>query len=166
MILKIGDQKGIVTTKKISKSPKTRKEQYLSFFKYYYERLASEHPRWTKMQISTIIKLLWRKRAKAGSGTRSTVKGLSGRQLYRRVKESEGFLREQIKQMWKGLPHESKKYWVIKAQGRPHRSKRNGKFVRKVLSGGATSSEPSLSTTLSSEGIVQKSYSWMDKTII
>lgn len=119
------------------------------------------------MQISTIIKLLWRKRAKAGSGTRSSVKGLSGRQLYRRIKESEGYLREQIKQMWKSLPHESKKYWVIKAQGRPHRSKRNsGKFVRRVLSGGASSSEPSLSTTLSSEGILQKSYSWMDKTII
>jgi hypothetical protein len=41
--------------------------------------------------------------------------------------------------MWRSLPHESKKYWQIKGQGKPHRSsKDSGKFVRKVLNSGVT----------------------------
>jgi len=42
----------------------TRNSAYLQFFKYYYERLTSEHSRWNSTQITTIIKLLWKKRTK------------------------------------------------------------------------------------------------------
>ena len=48
---------------------------------------------------------------------------LSGRQLYRRKKTSEGFLQDQIKMMWKSLPHESKLYWnILGGKKRIHRS--------------------------------------------
>jgi|694.fasta_scaffold36752_2 hypothetical protein len=41
--------------------------------------------------------------------------------------------------MWRALPHESKKYWQIKGQGKPHRStKDSGKFVRKILNSGVS----------------------------
>ena len=129
--------------KKLKSDAKSRKEEYLTFFKYYYERLNAEQPRWNKIQITTIIKLLWRKRNKSTRRERvGSKKGLTGRQLYRKTKESEGFLREQIKAMWKALPHESKRYWQIKGLGKPHRSKKNsGRFVRKVLNSGVVVAE-------------------------
>lgn len=40
----------------------TKNKEYLSFYKYYYDKLAAEHPKWKPNQISTIIKLLWKKR--------------------------------------------------------------------------------------------------------
>ena len=47
--------------------------------------------------------------------------------------------RDQIKQLWRALPHESKKYWQIKAQGRPNRpEKDSGRYVRRVLNAGAS----------------------------
>lgn len=139
----------------------SRKEEYLTFFKYYYERLNAEHPRWSKIQITTIIKLLWRKRNKTTRRERQgPKKGLTGRQLYRKVKESEGFVREQIKTMWKALPHESKRYWHIKGQGKPHRSKKiSGRFVRKVLNGGAITEVPE-------EGKSVRDCSWMENTMM
>lgn len=135
-------------TKKISKSPnnivvkdKTKSDEYINFYKYYHDRLRVEHPRWTTPQITTIIKLLWKKRNLKKQKTQVGIpaKGLSGRQLYNRTKQSEGFLKEQIKQLWKALPHESKKYWQIKGQGKPNRSKKDsGRFVRRVLNSGVS----------------------------
>jgi hypothetical protein len=104
--------------------------------------LKSEHPRWSKQQITTIIKLLWRKRG--GNKTtkrRKSISGksLTGRQLFNKTKLSEGMPRDQIKQLWRALPHESKKYWQIKAQGRPNRpEKDSGRYVRRVLNAGAS----------------------------
>ena len=73
-------------TKLIKK--RSKREEYLNFYKYYFERLGAEHPRWSKNQINTIIKLLWRKRTKTSKRTSTGgKKGLSGRQLYRRDKE-------------------------------------------------------------------------------
>lgn len=45
-------------SKKISKP----KSEYLSFFQHYFKKLHDEHPRWNPRQITTVIKLLWRKR--------------------------------------------------------------------------------------------------------
>lgn len=146
--------------KKTKVEAQSRKQQYITFFKYYYERLSVEHARWTKAQIATIIKLLWRKRNKTGKRGRDvSSKGLSGRQLYRRTKESEGFLRDQIKSMWNSLPHESKKYWHIKAKGKPTRAKKStGWHLRKVLNAGSRI-EPSSQTEPSND------LSWMDQQI-
>jgi hypothetical protein len=38
------------------------KDNYVNFFKLYFEKLSKEHPRWTATQITSVIKLLWRKR--------------------------------------------------------------------------------------------------------
>lgn len=45
-----------------NKKKSERVEEYHNFFKYYHDRLTAEHPRWSTPQITTIIKLLWRKR--------------------------------------------------------------------------------------------------------
>lgn len=120
---------------------KTKAEEYLSFFKYYYERLTVEHPRWTKPQITLIIKLLWKKRGSKTNKRRrslSSSKPMSGRQLFCRTKISEGHTRTDARQIWKALPHESKVYWKIRGQGKPSRcEKDSGRFVRKVLNSGA-----------------------------
>ena len=124
---------------KIKENAPSKKEEYFTFYKYYFERLGAEHPRWTKNQITTIIKLLWRKRTKSSRRIISRgKKGLTGRQLYRRSKEPEGFNKEQIKFMWKSLPHESKVYWHIKAQGKPDRKKN---LAKRILNKGASQRE-------------------------
>lgn len=120
----------------VKKVPGKKQDEYQSFFKYYYDRLTAEHPRWTVTQINTIIKLLWKKRISKSTRKQITLenKKLSGRRLYSRVKLGEGLTKDQIKQLWKALPHESKKYWEIRGQGRPQRSlKDSGRYVRKVL---------------------------------
>jgi hypothetical protein len=75
-----------VTSQKAQKN-----KDFLNFYKYYQERLIAEHPRWTNSQISTIIKLLWRKKISKRTRRNSiTSKGLTGRQLYNRSKLKEG----------------------------------------------------------------------------
>ena len=129
------------TIKRLVEKTQSKKEEYLTFYKYYYERLGAEHPRWTKNQIATIIKLLWRKRNKTSRRDTSRIrKGLSGYQLFRRTKEGDGFIRDQIKAMWRALPIESKRYWKFKAQGRPVRHIKN---VKRVLDKGVMRSEDS-----------------------
>ena len=82
---------------------------YIQFFKYYYERLSAEHPRWSSNQVTTIIRLLWKKRSRSSKRgpkkvRKETEKVLSGWQYYRRLKEGEGYTRTVIKGLWKGLP--------------------------------------------------------------
>lgn len=80
-------------TKQISKPSQS---DYISFFKTYYRNLAQQHPRWTTQQISTVIKLLWKKRKNQGKSLRKsdgrlrTSKPLSGRRYFRRVRRLEG----------------------------------------------------------------------------
>lgn len=151
-------------TKKISKLEKKslnksrRISQQAAFSKYYYDKLAAEHPRWSKLQIQTIVRLLWRKKSSKKSIRSLPKKGLSGRQMYRREKETQGFMRDQIKAMWKILPHESKIFWA--AQGgkkRVHRSERTTtRQVKRVLNGGA------IRTDSFSE---KAGFSWMEQVI-
>lgn len=72
------EKKSLQKTKKVS--------EQATFSKYYYDKLASEHPRWSKLQIQTIVRLLWRKRSSKKSIRSLPKKGLSGRQMYRREK--------------------------------------------------------------------------------
>lgn len=151
--------KGITKESKIKRlveKTKSKKEEYLTFFKYYFERLGAEHPRWSKNQISTIIKLLWKKRSKSTRKNSTKIsKTLSGFQLYRRTKETEGFLKAQIRPMWKALPVESKRYWRFKAQGRPIRHR---KSVRRVLEKGVSRNEDQETRT-------QTGVNWMSNII-
>lgn len=99
------------TRKKIAKllKKKTRKaNEYYEFTKYYSNRLSSEHPRWSTNQITTIVKLLWRKRkvskARSGGKVPKITKQISGFIAYKRFKLSEGMTRENIVALWKRLP--------------------------------------------------------------
>jgi hypothetical protein len=71
---------GIATSKTEKKKKITKKEareprtEYLKFFKFYYTKLTTDHPRWSANQISTIIKLLWKK--KLSSEKKSSKAGL------------------------------------------------------------------------------------------
>lgn len=93
-----------------------RNGAYIQFFKYYYARLSDQHKKWTPVQISSIIKLLWRKRSKKDKKTKLIKKELkekpvSGRIAFKRAKLSERVRSEEIQPRWKQLPRESKIEW-------------------------------------------------------
>jgi hypothetical protein len=45
------------------KSSASKKENdYVKFYKYYYEKLKTEHPSWSPSQLTTIISLQWKKK--------------------------------------------------------------------------------------------------------
>ena len=93
---------------------------YISFFKKYYNSLSQEHPRWTTQQISSVIKLLWKKKKNQGKSLRKsdrqlrTSKPLSGRRYFRRVRHLDG---TEAKIKWRLLPYEGKTYWGHEAKG-------------------------------------------------
>jgi len=83
--------------------------------------LTVEHPRWSANQISTIIKLLWKKKiagekktAKAGFKEPRERKSISGRMAFRKA---HGYSSLEAVERWKQLPLESKKYWRSKGMG-------------------------------------------------
>ena len=102
-------------TKGITKAAKSNAE-YLAFYRHYYQRTAQEHPKWEPKQISTIIKLLWKKKKRsekkisqgAKSGLRRKLKVLSGRRYYRKVRGLDG---KEARLIWKRFPHETKSKW-------------------------------------------------------
>ena len=47
-------------TKKISHI----KNDYITFYKFYYDKYHKEHEKWTPKQLSKLISLLWQKRKK------------------------------------------------------------------------------------------------------
>lgn len=49
---------------KTKKMSSLGKSDYVTFFKYYYTRYKKEHEKWSSMQISKMISLLWAKRKK------------------------------------------------------------------------------------------------------
>jgi hypothetical protein len=79
--------------KRISKQDVTQpRTEYLKFFKFYYQKLTLEHPRWSASQISTIIKLLWKKKiVSEKTKTKSSIraprerKRISGRMAFKRA---------------------------------------------------------------------------------
>jgi hypothetical protein len=77
--------------KRIAKQEKQPRTEYLKFFKFYYDKLSSEHKRWNANQISTIIKLLWKKKLttdkKASRSIRAPAskRRVSGRMAFRRA---------------------------------------------------------------------------------
>lgn len=104
----------VAKTKKILKRSSS---DYISFYKLRYAKLHSTHPRWTSKQISSIIKLEWKKEKSADKkvrrvsrlGTRKPGKILSGYRFYRKYR---GFsYRESVKK-WIHFPFETKIYWT------------------------------------------------------
>ena len=105
-----------IKTKQIAKPSQS---DYITFFKTYYRNLGKEHPRWTTQQISSVIKLLWKKRKNQGkslkkNGRLRTSKPLSGRRYFRKVKNLDGI---EARIRWRLLPREGKIYWNNESQG-------------------------------------------------
>jgi hypothetical protein len=72
---------------RLKPKPVTKNEDYITFYKYYHDRLRIEHPRWNNGQITTIIRLLWKKRGvEQTKRPAAQSKAVTGRQLYSRTK--------------------------------------------------------------------------------
>lgn len=107
--------------KRITKTDTQPKTEYLKFFKFYYDKLSKEHLRWSANQISTIIKLLWKRKlvtdkasAKALLRTPKERRRISGRMAFRKTYNYTGI---EGAERWKQLPKETKKYWIHKGEG-------------------------------------------------
>lgn len=94
-------------TKGIKKTARSN-EEYIAFYRHYYQRTAQEHPKWQPLQISTIIKLLWKKKKRsekishsAKGGLKRKLKVLSGRRYYRKVRGLDG---KEARLIWKRFP--------------------------------------------------------------
>lgn len=77
--------------KRITKQAAQPQTEYLKFFKFYYEKLSKEHTRWTANQITTIIKLLWKKKQVSDRTALRTIsraptrrRQISGRMAFRK----------------------------------------------------------------------------------
>ena len=95
--------------------------EYLKFFKFYYDKLSVEHRRWSASQISTIIKLLWKKKlatdkaaVKASLRAPISRKKKSGRMTFRK---NYGYSGIEALERWKQLPTETRRYWTGKGEG-------------------------------------------------
>lgn len=103
----------------VGKTKKIVKTDYITFYKATYEKLHAEHPRWTPLQISGIIKLKWKKekssfkktgRISGKVGTRRASKVLSGFRYYRKYR---GLGAKECLYKWRRFPFETKNYWCI-----------------------------------------------------
>lgn len=116
----------IAKTKKIQK--KTTHD-YINFYRVRYNKLHSLHPRWTPKQISSIIKLEWRKeksksrsRKTAKVGSRKPAKILTGYRFFRRYR---GYTAKEAVKRWRRFPVETKVYWTNAAKGAAPEAKKN-----------------------------------------
>jgi hypothetical protein len=110
----------VAKTKKIIKKGT---QDYIKFYQLRYNKLHSQHPRWTPKQISSIIKLEWKKEKSSGRsktlksgrlGTRKPGKTLSGYRFYRKYR---GLTWRECVKKWLRFPHETKVYWTRASSG-------------------------------------------------
>jgi len=106
---------GLRKTKKIVH----QRTDYITFFKRKHSELSREHPRWNAAQISSIIKLEW-KRFKEQSkqyikrvGRRRPTRLVSGYKYFRNVRR---FTREDAVKVWRRFPKETKICWRDRAE--------------------------------------------------
>lgn len=103
--------------KKIEKGPST---DYITFYRVRYNKLHSQHPRWTPKQISSIIRLEWKQekgkktRKLTRAGVRKAARILSGRIFFRKYR---GLTAKQTIEKWKRFPQETRVYWINAAKG-------------------------------------------------
>ena len=100
-------------TKKIS----ALRNDYIAFYKYYYDKYQKEHPTWNSKQLSKVISLLWQKRKKQYKKVicpkkENSVKIkriVNGRKIFRRIRKNQ--TAQEVKKEWSTLPKESKQLW-------------------------------------------------------
>ena len=107
----------VVVRKPISKASKS---DYISFFKYHYQKLSREHKRWTTQQISSVVKLLWKKKKgdnkvqKRKDRRLRTGKVVSGKRWFRKQR---ALTAVEAKQTWRQFPRETRTIWTNEAKG-------------------------------------------------
>mgnify|MGYP000262378080 CR=1 FL=1 len=99
---------------------KASKEDYVSFYKYHYKKLKGEHKRWTTTQITSVIRLLWKKKKSTTKGRKvggklRTTKPISGRRHFRKVRRLSA---HEATFLWKHMPIETRNYWSHDSLGR------------------------------------------------
>ena len=100
---------------------KKNDNEYIKFFKFYYDKTKNEHPNWTPAQITIIVSMLWKKKKTIkknpskpeSNSSRRSNKALTAKDAFK--DKHRELKKEQLDQIWAGLPKESKNYW--KAQG-------------------------------------------------
>lgn len=99
-------------TKQIKKA-----KDYITFYREHYDRLHKQHSRWTSIQISSIIRLEWKKdknsRRKGEDAPKRRklrrAKNITGYLFFRRHR---GLLYKQAVSKWRRFPRETKLYWI------------------------------------------------------
>ena len=98
-------------TKQIKKA-----KDYVTFYKEQYNKLHRQHPRWTSIQISSIIRLEWKK----DKSNRKKGEDKTDKKKLRRTKNVTGYLffrkhrglpYKQAVGKWRRFPRETKLYW-------------------------------------------------------
>ena len=92
---------------------KASQEDYVGFYKYHYKKLKGEHKRWTTTQITSVIKLLWKKKKVASKGRKvssrmRTTKAISGRRHFRKVRRLSAM---ESTFLWRHMPVETRNHW-------------------------------------------------------
>lgn len=102
-------------TKQIKKA-----KDYITFYRETYNRLHKQHPRWTSIQISSIVKLQWKKEKNirkkgadaADKKKKRSSKNVTGYLFFRRYR---GLTFKQAISKWRRFPRETKLRWVSAA---------------------------------------------------
>lgn len=105
-------------SRKISK--RGNQSDYISFFKYHFDKLTREHRRWTSSQISSVVRLLWKKKKQDSgrlrkSSTLRSLKPKTGRKLFLEMQRPLTNSHAERQQKWKRLPRESRRMMNIEA---------------------------------------------------
>jgi hypothetical protein len=92
-------------------SKKGRRTEYISFFKFHFDKLRFEHPKWSLSQLNKIARLLWQKKKMASLPAPRrlrSMKPVTGRKFFLRLKREMGMVSQDAMRNWKRLPRESR----------------------------------------------------------
>lgn len=120
----------------VGKTKKIAKTDYITFYKATYDKLQAEHPRWTPLQISGIIKLKWKKEKKNFKKTGKTSSKLATRRSnkivsgFRYFRKYRGLGAKESLYKWRRFPFETKNYWCIASGKKKPQPKKDNLTLR------------------------------------
>lgn len=137
------EQMMIEKKKKISK--RSEMANYITFFRFHFQKLREAHPNWDSAQVSVIIGLLWKKEKdsvgvvkKANKETKEVRRPkIPGRRLFRMAMGLKNY--QQVLKKWKRLPADSKRMW--QRRGDPSISQQQKIAVSTLTLGGKEGQE-------------------------
>ena len=122
--------------KQIAKPKSNKSNDYINFFKNYFQHLTKEHPKWSAKQITSIVKLLWKKRkSNEGKPSRSVrlAKPMSGYKTFLRENKMMGQTYFDSCKRWKVLPRESRLMWSKKGNPANFKSEKSPLSMRTTM---------------------------------